>query len=477
MIVYTPVIGLEVHAELRTSTKMFCCSKNDSDEVRPNVNICPVCMAHPGTLPVINKEAVRSVLKVGAAIGSRLADYTEFDRKNYFYPDLPKGYQLSQYEYPLVSGGVLNDVAITRIHLEEDTASSIHDDTTGVTSIDYNRAGVPLMELVTEPVITSAEQAGDFARELQLLLRYLGVSDANMEKGEMRVEANVSVSADGVVSTSYVELKNINSFRTMEKAVKYEISRQKEMLERGEIILKETRGWDDARQITFSQRVKEGGADYRYFPDPDLPSLKLSEMEGFSADELRSTLPELPQQRRMRYIAAGIKADDADLYVRDTRLGDFIDSVSKGEDAEFVLTASNYIANDLVKNLRDIEERDTSILASLPISAENFGILIRMIVAGQLSSRAAKDVLLACVLTGENPEEYAKIHNLVQSSDTSSLEATVMKIIGANPAVVADVRAGKGPALEFLLGQCMKELRGAGNPAVLRRLLVEKTSS
>src|SRR3989344_316908 len=241
---YVPTIGLEIHAELKTQTKMFCCSKSDADATEPNVNICPVCMAHPGTLPVINYDAVRHVLRVGVALGAKLADYTEFDRKNYFYPDLPKGYQLSQYEYPLVSGGELNGVEVTRVHLEEDTASSMHEDPSmgsgqgGMTTIDYNRAGVPLMELVTEPVITSAAQAGDFARELQLLLRTLGGSQAKLEKGEMRVEANISVSKisnskDTILGTK-VEIKNLNSFRAMERAVEYEIKRQTELLERGE---------------------------------------------------------------------------------------------------------------------------------------------------------------------------------------------------------------------------------------------------
>ncbi|HEV3244941.1 MAG TPA: Asp-tRNA(Asn)/Glu-tRNA(Gln) amidotransferase subunit GatB, partial [Candidatus Paceibacterota bacterium] len=229
---YFPTIGLEIHAELKTNTKMFCDSKNDPDEAHPNVNVCPVCLAHPGTLPVINAEAVRHVLKVGIALNAKLADYTEFNRKNYFYPDLPKGYQLSQYEYPLVQGGELAGVAITRVHLEEDTASSIHDEESGVTSVDYNRAGVPLMELVTEPVITSAEQAGKFARELQLLLRALGASEANMEKGEMRVEANVSIAKKGDRGTK-VEIKNLNSFNAMERAVRYEIERQKKLLANG----------------------------------------------------------------------------------------------------------------------------------------------------------------------------------------------------------------------------------------------------
>src|SRR3990167_6402340 len=303
---YVPTIGLEIHAELNTKTKMFCCSKNDADALEPNVNIGPVCLAHPGTLPVINKEAVRHVLRVGLALGAKLADYTEFDRKNYFYPDLPKGYQISQYEYPLVSGGELCGIAITRVHLEEDTASSVHDDETGATLIDFNRSGMPLMELVTEPVIRSAEQAGKFGRELQLLLRYLEASDADMEQGQMRLEANISVSDSETLGTK-VEVKNINSFRAMERAVAYEIERQSELLSKGGTIAQETRGWDDAKQHTFSQRVKEVAADYRYFPDPDLPSLKLSEIADFAPAILQDALPELPDTRRERYAKQGIK--------------------------------------------------------------------------------------------------------------------------------------------------------------------------
>src|SRR3989338_3262840 len=306
---------------------MFCNSKNDAHETRPNVNVCPVCLAHPGTLPVINKEAVRHVLRVGLALGAKLADYTEFDRKNYFYPDLPKGYQISQYEYPLVSGGELCGIAITRVHLEEDTASSIHDDETGATLIDFNRSGMPLMELVTEPVIRSAEQAGKFGRELQLLLRYLDASDADMEQGQMRLEANVSVSDSEKLGTK-VEVKNINSFRAMERAIAFEITRQTEVLKRGEKIVQETRGWDDAKQQTFSQRVKEVAADYRYFPDPDLPSLKLSELPEFSKEVLSHSLPELPEARRARYATWGIKAADAEQFVSYPHLGAFFAEVA-----------------------------------------------------------------------------------------------------------------------------------------------------
>lgn len=484
---YVPTIGLEIHAELKTHTKMFCSSRNDPNEPQPNVNICPVCLAHPGTLPAINAEAVKHVLKVGIALGARLADYTEFDRKNYFYPDLPKGYQLSQFEYPLVSGGFLKDVAITRVHLEEDTASSIHEEATGQTTIDYNRAGVPLMELVTDPVITSAQQAGDFARELQLLLRYLGVSEANMEKGEMRVEANVSVAPEGERSVAYVEIKNLNSFRTMEKAVEYEIERQIALLESGGAIRKETRGWDEAKQATFSQRLKEGSADYRYFPDPDLPSLKLSEIPSFSNEALTREMPELPSARRARYRGMGVSAEDAESYVRNPALGSFFDNASEGYDAAAVKLASNYIANDLVQIMRkravgsedsrDSAFPETKILEIVPISPEAFRKIMDMLRDKKLSSRAAKDLLAMIVESGGEPQSLAEQHGLIQESDAAALASTVEAVIEAHPIVAADFRAGKAAALEFLLGQCMKALRGSGDPARLRSLLIEKLGS
>ncbi|MDP2648869.1 MAG: Asp-tRNA(Asn)/Glu-tRNA(Gln) amidotransferase subunit GatB [bacterium] len=466
---------------MKTQTKMFCRSKNDADETRANVNICPVCMAHPGTLPVINREAVKHVLRVGCALGGKLADYTEFDRKSYFYPDLPKGYQLSQYEYPLVSGGELLGFAITRVHLEEDSASSMHDDKSGATSIDYNRAGVPLMELVTEPVLHSAEDAGRFARELQLLLRYLKVSEANMEKGEMRVEANISVqrtdnSEQRIVGLgTKVEVKNLNSFRAMERAVAFEIRRQTQMLEKGKAITQETRGWDESKQETFPQRVKEGNADYRYFPDPDLPSLKLSEISGFSTKDLSSTLPELPWKRRARYLEVGVKPDDADSFVRDAALGDFFDDVSAGYDRESVLLAANYISNDLVKIIRDAGERDTEKRGEIPISAHNFKEIIDMLRERKLNSRTAKDVLALSVESGGSPSRIAAEKGLIGGTvGEDAVGAVVDDVIAKNPDVVADFKSGKGSALEFLVGQCMKALRGAADPMALRELLKSK---
>lgn len=472
---FKPTIGLEIHAELKTATKMFCSSKNDASETRPNVNVCPVCLAHPGTLPVINKEAVRHVLRVGVALGGKLADYTEFDRKNYFYPDLPKGYQISQYEFPLVSGGSLNGVEITRVHLEEDTASSSHDDVTGETLIDYNRGGVPLMELVTEPVIHSAKQAGDFGRELQLLLRYLGASEADMEKGQMRLEANISLSKDETFGTK-VEVKNINSFRAMERAVEYEIKRQTELLEKGEKVVQETRGWDDARQMTFSQRVKEGSADYRYFPDPDLPSLKISELPEFNVETLRATLPELPAQRRERYIAAGVKTQDAEQFAAYPVLGAFLDTViaEDAENKDFIQKSANYIANDLVNIVREVTGRDTEMQTEMPISPNHFATIMKLIGENKVSSRGAKDLLLLTVREQGDPALIAEREGLILNTSTADLDAVIGDILSQHAGVVADYKAGKQAALQFLVGMGMKALKGAVDPNTLREALLKR---
>ncbi|HEY4514249.1 MAG TPA: Asp-tRNA(Asn)/Glu-tRNA(Gln) amidotransferase subunit GatB [Candidatus Paceibacterota bacterium] len=479
---YIPTIGLEIHAELKTQTKMFCNSKNDPGERRPNVNICPICLAHPGSLPTINREAVRQVLRVGLALNGKLAEYTEFDRKNYFYPDLPKGYQISQYEYPLVTGGTLNDIAITRVHLEEDTASSMHDDQSGMTTIDYNRAGVPLMELVTEPVIRSSEEAGNVAQELQLLLRYLGASEANMEKGEMRVEANVSISRTSELGTK-IEIKNLNSFRTMERAIAYEIERQKQLLEDGQKVTQETRGWDDRIQKTFPQRIKEESADYRYFPDPDLPSLFISEIAEFNSQELLRLLPELPASRRSRYLAIGIKEADATLFVKEPILGSYFDSVIEAykADIDAMLLAANYIANDLVnliresvpKESRDTEKRDTGMYSEIPISGNNFREIIDLLLEKKLSSRAAKDLLKIAFYEQKSPRELATSMNLLKQ-EGASLEEAVLKAIESNKRVVSDYKAGKEAALGFLVGVVMKDLRGAGDPVVIREMLKTK---
>ena len=476
---YTPTIGLEIHAELATKTKMFCDSKNDPDEARPNVNICPICTASPGTLPTINKEAVRHVLRVGVACGSNLADYSEFDRKNYFYPDIPKSYQISQYKYPLVSGGELNGIQITRVHLEEDTATSKH--FPDYSLVDFNRAGVPLMELVTEPVIHDAKTAGNFARELQLLLRYLGASEANMEKGQMRVEANVSVQRSDLGLGVKVEVKNLNSFRAVEKAIEYEIKRQTEELESGGMVVQETRGWDDVKSKTFSQRKKESSHDYRYFPEPDLPKMKISEMPHFALEALRGGLPELPWQKRERYAREfGIKSEDIESYVTNLDLANFFESVVEqlGGEKEKVKLASNYITSDLAGHLASLAVAPplggatADGVIKLP-SHEHFAKLIEMIATGELSSRGAKDVLAIMHKEGGDPEQIAKKMGLLQKHDEGELGKIVDQVISENPKVWQEYKNGKAASLQYLIGQGMKLSKGSANPSLLSKLFRE----
>lgn len=461
---YRPTIGLEIHAELATNTKMFCACQNDADQRAPNVNICPVCMAHPGTLPVINREAVHKVLLMGTALGSTLADFSEFDRKNYFYPDIPKGYQISQYAYPLVKGGSLRGVEITRIHLEEDTARSQHEGDKSL--VDYNRAGLPLMELVTEPVIHDAETATSFARELQLLLRYLGAGEANLEKGEMRVEANISVSKTETFGTK-VEVKNLNSFRSVERAIAFEIERQVAALEAGEEIVQETRGWDEVKQVSFSQRKKESSEDYRYFPEPDLPKLMISEIPEFTSEALKASLPTLPWERRNIYIQqVGLKPDDADMFVREPVLGNFFDMARAHTDADGAKLVANYIGSD-VAGKRETGDLPDEWLGDEG-NAKRFASLISLIQQGLLSSRGAKDTLSHMFTSAEEPEALANAHGLIQKSDAGFLQEVVAKVVAANPGVAAEYKAGKEAALQFLVGQGMKESKGAANPAVLR---------
>ncbi|MFO0718748.1 MAG: Asp-tRNA(Asn)/Glu-tRNA(Gln) amidotransferase subunit GatB [Candidatus Paceibacterota bacterium] len=474
---YKLTVGLEIHAELKTKTKMFCNSKNDPEEKRPNVNICPVCMGHPGTLPVINKEAVKHVIKLGLAVGGEIADFTEFDRKNYFYPDIPKGYQISQYKYPLVKGGSVAGVALTRVHLEEDTASSSHD-TGDYSLVDFNRAGVPLMELVTEPVIHSAEEASRFAKELQLLLQYLGAGEANLEKGEMRVEANISVSKEDGKFGTKVEVKNLNSFKAVEKAILFEMDRQIELLEGGEKVAQETRGWDEHKEVTFSQRKKEDSHDYRYFPDPDLPKLYISKIPEFSKELLLSTMPELPWQRRERFIKEyGMKIDDAEMFVRLTALGSYFELAVSGfeGDKRLIKLTSNYIISDLMGLIKATGTDVAMALVNLgsKIKASSFANLVKMAGDGKVSSRGAKDILKIMYEEGGTPEEIATREKLFQESNTDALKVIIEKIISDYPDVVVDYKKGKESALQFFVGQGMKATKGSANPSVLKEILLE----
>ncbi|HEY0010309.1 MAG TPA: Asp-tRNA(Asn)/Glu-tRNA(Gln) amidotransferase subunit GatB [Candidatus Paceibacterota bacterium] len=466
---YRPTIGLEIHAELKTRTKMFCDCKNDSEEEQPNVNICPVCLAHPGTLPVPNEAAVEHVLRVGTAIGGTLADYSEFDRKSYFYPDIPKGYQISQSAYPLVSGGTLARVPVTRIHLEEDTARSSHEGDAETSLVDFNRAGVPLMELVTEPDIHDAQTASRFGRELQLLLRTLGASDANLDKGEMRVEANISVSATDELGTK-VEVKNLNSFRSVERAIAFEIERQVRVLEEGGTLVQETRGWNESTQETFSQRVKEGSADYRYFPEPDIPKVMRSETTSWNPEALYAALPELPEARRSRYESLGMKSDDAYYVAGDAERGAFFDAVLAllDDKPQLTLLATNYFVSDLA----GLASKGATMLGA--VTPEAFASLVRLAEDGTLSSRGAKDVLALLYERGGDAGEVAKAEGLIQVNDPEALRASVAEVIVEHKAVADEYRAGKESSLQFLVGQAMKRTRGAGNPGTIKTLLVEE---
>lgn len=478
---YIPTIGLEIHAELKTKSKMFCPCKNDPEEKNPNVNVCPICMGHPGTLPVPNKEAVKHTLKVGLAVEGTLADFSEFDRKNYFYPDIPKGYQISQYKYPFVSGGkiqikikengeyVTKDILLTRIHLEEDTAKSSHD-TGDYSLVDYNRSSLPLMELVTEPVMHSGAEASAFAKEFQLILQYLGASDANMEKGEMRVEANISVSKDPNKLGTKVEVKNLNSFRSVERACVYEIERHIGVLENGETIVQETRGFDESTGKTFLQRKKEDSHDYRYFPEPDIPKLYISEIPEFAETELRKEMAELPRAKRERYEKEyGIKTDDIEFYVDNKPLSDFFEQTIQNfcDDKECVKLASNYIVSDLAGLMKN-----NNIAEPGQVFPSAFGKMMLMVRDGKLSSRGAKDILAILFKEGGDPEKIADEKGLIQKNDPEALKIIVEKVLNENHAIVAEYRAGKVAVLNSLVGLCMKESKGSGNPQLFKEIIL-----
>ncbi|MBI2592653.1 MAG: Asp-tRNA(Asn)/Glu-tRNA(Gln) amidotransferase subunit GatB [Candidatus Colwellbacteria bacterium] len=480
---YKVTIGLEIHAELNTKTKMFCgCLNpaassgltlsnaewvNDLDEKHPNVNVCPVCLGHPGVLPVANREAINSIVRIGLAVGGEIPEFSKFDRKSYFYPDLPKGYQISQYDEPLVKGGKIAGVKLTRVHLEEDTARSIHD-REGGSLVDFNRSGVPLMELVTEPVITSADEALRMAKELQLILRYLNVSEANMEKGEMRVEANVSVSKGETLGTK-VEVKNINSFRAVKDAIAYEVNRQTEVLEEGGKVIQETRGWDDVKQETFSQRSKEEAHDYRYIPEPDIPPIRISKEK---LEELRLSIPEMPGEKRKRLAKEyGLAAERVEILVADKNLaGYFEEAVSEAREISEPAPIDllfNYLTTDL-KGLLGGEDFGGE---GLKITPENFAELVVMLSKNQVSSRVAKDVLKKMFETGVDPNSIVGEAGLHQISGEEEVREFVKEAIAKNPKAVEDYKKGKENASQFIVGQVMGKTKGRANPEVIKKIL------
>jgi aspartyl-tRNA(Asn)/glutamyl-tRNA(Gln) amidotransferase subunit B len=464
---YTPTIGLEVHVELSTTSKMFCGCTNAPHEALPNIHVCPVCMAHPGTLPSVNREAVRKVIDVGMALGSRVSGYTEFDRKNYFYPDIPKGYQISQYKYPLVEGGELAGVKITRIHLEEDTARSSHEHVEG-SIVDYNRAGVPLMELVTEPVIHDAETAGRFGKELQLLLRELGVSEANMEKGEMRVEANISISDSETLGTK-VEVKNLNSFKAVEGAIIYEVKRHTALLEKGEKIIQETRGWDDNKSATFSQRKKESSHDYRYFPDPDIPSFDTTGAHVYDISRLSEISAKSPSKIRDSYVNLGLPSKQIETLLENKAIRYYFNAVC-AEDATLALIAANYLTSDVIGA---VTSGAMPHIVESESARTSFTELCRLIQGNEVTSRVAKD-LLPEVFQGISALSLVETRGLRIKKDSATLERIVSEVLAENPAVALEYQGGKVASIQFLVGQGMKKGKGAVDPASLRTEIERK---
>jgi aspartyl-tRNA(Asn)/glutamyl-tRNA(Gln) amidotransferase subunit B len=468
---YEAVIGIEVHCQLRTRSKMFCGCSTDYDGAPPNTQTCPVCLGLPGALPTINRRAVEHVLAAGAAIEATAPAATRWDRKNYFYPDLPKGYQISQYELPLASRGRLTfdtsagpfTVAITRAHLEEDTAKLVHGvDPSGrkVSLVDFNRSGAPLMEIVTEPDIRTAEQARRYAEELQLLLRSIGASDADMERGQLRVEANVSLRPRGSEPFgTRVEVKNMNSFRAVERAIGFEIERQAAVLDAGDPLVQETRGWSEERGETYRMRVKETSDDYRYFPEPDLPPLHL---DPAWLGEIRAGLPELPAARRARYQdLLGLSRYDAAVLVADPDAARLFEETLSADPGLEAKPVANWVAGEYLR-LRNAATQP------LTVAASELAAVIRGVSDGSITRPHGREVLAAHAASGASAASIIADRGLRQISDLDTLGTAIARILAENPAAVADYRAGKTQAVGFLVGQVMKATRGQANAALVQ---------
>ncbi len=487
---YEPTIGMEIHVELKTHSKMFCSCANNPDEMEPNKNICPICMGHPGTLPVANKKAVEYVIKTGLALGCKIAEFSKFDRKNYFYPDLPKGYQISQYDKPLCEKGnlIINDreIGITRIHLEEDTGKLIHPKKADYSLVDLNRAGTPLMELVTEPEIKSSAEAKEFCKQFQLIVKYIGVSDADMEKGHMRCEVNISLKPKGQKEFgTKVEIKNLNSFRAVERSIEYEIKRQTEVLDEGGKIVQETRGWNADKQQTYSQRKKEEAHDYRYFPEPDLPPLDLTKKAGmFDVQKIKDSIPELPLLKKYRFINQyKLTEENAKILSEDKELANYFEEIiselkhwikDKGIDGDKLNKLTKLTANYILTELQRLLYKNGNLVSECKITAENFAEFITLIDEGKISSSGAQEMLAEMFTTGGDPSNILNEKGLGQISDESEIEKIIDEVIKNNPQSVEDYKSGKEVALKFLVGQTMRESKGKANPQIARDMLEKK---
>ena len=478
---YEVVIGCEVHVELKTKTKIFCSCPTDFGG-EPNTHVCPVCLGLPGTLPVLNKKVLEYAIKAGLALNCEIAQFSKFDRKNYFYPDLTKAYQISQFDLPICKNGYIDietdkgkkRIGITRIHMEEDAGKLVHQGNTITTSagslVDYNRAGVPLIEIVSEPDMRSAEEVVEFLNSLKAIIEYTGVSDARMEQGSLRCDVNLSLRPVGQIAFgTRAEIKNLNSFRSVEHVIQYEINRQADILESGGKVIQETRTWDEGKGRTYSLRSKEDSDEYRYFPEPDLPPVIVTEDY---IEKLRAELPEMPKEKRRRMIEKdGLPEYDAGIITASKALVDFYDAVhTHYGDAKKI---SNWIMGELLAkvNAEGIE------LNALKIQPEQMAALLKLVDSGEISGKIAKKVFAEMFETGNNPGDIIKKQGLMQISDETALKTMIEQVVETNPKSVEDYKAGKTKALGFLVGQIMKQSRGQANPAVINRLLVEKLNS
>jgi aspartyl-tRNA(Asn)/glutamyl-tRNA(Gln) amidotransferase subunit B len=474
---YEPVIGLEVHVELKTKTKIFC---NCSTEFggAPNTHVCPVCLGLPGTLPVLNKKVLEYAVKAGLATNCQIAKFSKFDRKNYFYPDLTKAYQISQFDLPIAEHGYVEinvdgkdkKIGLTRIHMEEDAGKLVHQGatiTTATSSLaDYNRAGVPLIEIVSEPDMRSAAEARAYLEELRAIIVYTGVSDAKMEEGSLRADVNISLRPVGQEAFgTRAEIKNLNSFKAVERAIAYEIERQSELLDDGEKVKLETRTWDDAKGMTFSLRSKEESDEYRYFPEPDLPPIILTDewIQG-----MKDALPELPRARRARLMADGVAHADALIITEDLALADFYDAVRKEVDDPQLI--ANWLTGDVMAKLN----ASGKTLAESGFTPKRLADLLKLFKDGSISSKIAKNVFMKAFDENKDPAEIVKAEGLQQISDTGALEPLIAEIIAKNPKSVEDFKAGKKKALGFFVGQVMKATKGQANPALVNQLILKQ---
>ena len=472
---YEAVIGLEVHTELQTTTKIFCGCKT-SFGAEPNTNVCPVCLGLPGVLPVLNKRVLEFAVRAGLALNCEISRFSKFDRKNYYYPDLPKNFQTSQFDLPICERGHLDievngekkQIRITRAHMEEDAGKLVHHGTSITDSdyslVDYNRTGTPLLEIVTEPDMRSAKEAVAYLEKMRAILQYIGISDCRMEEGSLRCDANVSVRPVGQKELgTKAEIKNINSFKGVEKAIEYEALRQAEILEDGGKIIQETRTWDEKEGVTKSMRTKEEANDYRYFPEPDLAPFTVSEEY---IEDIRKTLPELPDERRERYIANfGLSSTDAQYMTNDKDTSDYFEKVvAAGADPK---ASVNWIMGEFASQLSNAGIE----IAKAPVTPENLAKLLALIAKGTISGKIAKKVFAEMWKDGADPEEIVKAQGLVQISDTGALKELVVKVIANNPTAVEDFKAGKKKAVGALVGQIMKETKGKANPKVINELL------